>query len=72
VEYIRRKAFGFRDEFSSMDQAEEYLYGVVDQLNSTPRQQTSKTSSELFDHEKKELWDVTSLFLLFHRTVKSR
>jgi len=62
VEYIRRKAFGFRDEFSSMDQAEEYLYGVVDQLNSTPRQQTSKTSSELFDHEKKELWDVTSPF----------
>ncbi len=62
VEYIRRKAFGFRDDFSSLDQAEEYLCGVVNQLNNAPRQQTGKTSSELFDHEKEVLWDAPPPF----------
>jgi len=62
VEYIRRKAFGFRDDFSSTDHAEEYLCGIVHQLNNAPRQQTDKTSSELFDHEKEALWDVPAPF----------
>ena len=62
VEYIRRKAFGFKDDFSSMDQAQEHLYRVIDQLNVTPRQQTRQTSLELFNQEKKELWDVSAPF----------
>ena len=62
VEYIRRKAFGFRDDFSSMDQAQEYLSKVVNQLNITPRQQTKKTSLELFNQEKKEFWDISTPF----------
>jgi transposase len=62
VEYIRRKAFGFKDDFSSMDQAQEHLCRVVDQLNVTPRQQTGQTSLELFNQEKEELWDVPAPF----------
>lgn len=62
VEYIRRKAFGFRDDFSSMDQAQAYLSKVIDQLNLIPRQQTGKTSMELFNQEQKDLWDISTSF----------
>jgi transposase len=56
VEYIRRKVFGFKDEFLSVDQAEEYLCSVVQKLNKAPRQNTNKTSLELFSEEKEFLW----------------
>ncbi len=62
VEYIRRKAFGFKDDFSSTDHAQEHLIRVVDQLNVTPRRQTGQTSLELFNQEKEELWDVSTPF----------
>jgi transposase len=62
VEYIRRKAFGFRDGFSSLDQAQEYLSKVVEKLNRTPRQQSGKTSQDLFNQERQALWDVPMPF----------
>jgi transposase len=62
VEYIRRKAFGFRDGFSSLDQAQEYLSKVVEKLNRTPRQQSGKTSQDLFNQEQQALWDVPMPF----------
>jgi transposase len=55
VEYIRRKAFGFRDDFSSIGQAQAYLGKVVEKLNRTPRQQTDKTSQDLFNQEQQAL-----------------
>lgn len=65
VEYIRRKAFGFRDDFSTVGQAEAYLFGIVDQLNNAPRQQTDKTSSELLGHEKEVLWNAPAPFCCY-------
>jgi transposase len=65
VEYIRRKAFGFRDGFSSLDQAQEYLSKVVEKLNRTPRQQSGKTSQDLFNQERQALWDVPMPFSFY-------
>jgi len=62
VEYIRRKAFGFKDEFSSIDQAREHLRRVVEQLNRAPRQNTNKSSFELFNEEQKFLWKAPAPF----------
>jgi transposase len=62
VEYIRRKAFGFRDDFSSIGQAQAYLGKVVEKLNRTPRQQTDKTSQDLFNQEQQALWDAPTPF----------
>lgn len=57
VEYIRRKAFGIKDEFSSIGQAREYLCDVVERLNKFPRQSSAKTSFDLFNQEKEFLWE---------------
>lgn len=57
VEYIRRKAFGVKDEFSSIGQAREYLCDVVERLNKSPRQSSDKTSFDLFKQEKEFLWE---------------
>ena len=62
VEYIRRKAFGFKDEFSSIDQAREHLCSVFEKLNKAPRQNIGKTSFELFNQEKEFLWEAPGPF----------
>lgn len=62
VEYIRRKAFGIKDEFSSVDQAIEHLCSVVGKLNMAPRQNTNNTSLELFTQEKEFLWESQAPF----------
>ena len=36
VEYVRRKAFAFKDTFSSLDEANEYLLSVCNALNNKP------------------------------------
>jgi transposase len=37
VEYVRRKAFAHRDEFDSLEEANEYLLGICAQLNAKPQ-----------------------------------
>jgi len=58
VEYIRRKAFGYKDEFTSIDQATEYLGQVVERLNDTCGSKNKKTALQLFTEEQQELWDA--------------
>lgn len=65
VEYIRRKAFAVKDEFTCIDQAREHLCCVVDKLNKTPRQNTDKTSFELFTEEKEILWTAPMPFACY-------
>lgn len=65
VEYIRRKSFGFKDEFSSIDQAREHLCSAVEKLNKAPRQNIDKTSFELFNREKEFLWKSPTPFCCY-------
>lgn len=52
VEYVRRKSFGYKHEFDSIEDASVYLYGVIDRINDTQQQLTGKTANELFEEEK--------------------
>ena len=56
VEYIRRKAFGFRSDFADFQEAQEYLESVVNKLNQVQQQLTGRTAMELFAEEKDLLW----------------
>lgn len=56
VEYIRRKAFGFKSDFLSLADAEQYLHWVIDKLNLTKQQLTGKTAMAMFADEKDVLW----------------
>ena len=55
VEFIRRKAFGSRDHFSSQEDAQDYLISTIEKLNSLKQTLTGKTANEMFLEEKKVL-----------------
>jgi transposase-like protein len=59
VEYIRRKAFGFKSDFANIDQAQEYLEAIVGKLNQARQQLTGRSAMEMFADEKKLLWQHT-------------
>jgi len=52
VEYVRRKAFGLKDDFEDEDQAQQHLLKTIGELNETPQQLTQKTACEMFLEEK--------------------
>lgn len=52
VEYIRRKAFGQKYCFESIEAASEYLSKTIERINNTSQQLTGKTACELFEEEK--------------------
>jgi len=56
VEYVRRKAFGYKSEFISLEEAEKHLESTLNKLNQTKQQLTARTGMELFTEEKKVLW----------------
>jgi transposase len=56
VEYIRRKAFGFKSDFSSFEEAEKYLGSIISKLNQSKQQLTGRTAMEMFADEKGYLW----------------
>ena len=56
VEYIRRKSFGVKSNFETIQEATAYLNMVVGKLNNTIQQLTGKTAMDMFSVEKKELW----------------
>jgi transposase len=59
VEYIRRKAFGFKSDFASFEQAEQYLETIISKLNQAKQQLTARTAMEMFADEKDLLWHHT-------------
>ena len=56
VEFVRRKAFSHRDEFESLEQAQEHLMAIVEKLNNLPAGSSGKSPSEALAEEKKHLW----------------
>jgi transposase/transposase-like protein len=60
VEYIRRKAFGPGHVFSTLEQAAEHLFKVVDSLNQTKQQLTGKSAVEMFEQERSFLYQAPS------------
>lgn len=52
VEYIRRKSFGHKHRFESIEAASEYLAKTIERINNTTQKLTGKTACELFEEEK--------------------
>jgi len=59
VEYIRRKAFGFKSDFANMEEAGKYLESIIIHINQAKQQLTGRTAMEMFADEKKLLWQYT-------------
>lgn len=63
VEYVRRKAFAFKDSFSSLEEANEYLETVCDKLNNKPRKEfEGKSHLDFFEEEKSYLFSTKPSF----------
>lgn len=53
VEYVRRKAFAFKDKFDSIEEANEYLQSICDKLNSKQQPQNGgKSALDILNIEK--------------------
>ena len=59
VEYIRRKAFGFKSNFANIEEAGKYLKSIIIDINQAKQQLTGRTAMEMFADEKKLLWQYT-------------
>jgi transposase/predicted transcriptional regulator len=62
VEYVRRKAFAFKDNFSSLEQANKYLIETLEKLNNLPLQKAEQSPQVLFEQEKEVLWNWSGSF----------
>ncbi|MGY0695025.1 IS21 family transposase [Virgibacillus sp. FSP13] len=62
VEYIRRKAFAFKDSFQTLEEANQYLMEVCERINR--KQQTGKdcSANELFMEEQPHLLQALPAF----------
>lgn len=56
VEYVRRKAFGVNNAFSSFEQAKAHLSVVCERLNSYKASGKQQSIQQLFEQEKPALW----------------
>lgn len=56
VEYIRRKAFGFKNDFANLEEAEKHLELIIKGLNNSKQQLTGRTAMEMFAEERDLLW----------------
>jgi len=56
VEFVRRKAFSGRDEFDSLEQAQDHLLATLERLNNLFTSSCGKRPSEALAEEKKHLW----------------
>lgn len=55
MEYIRRKSFGLKSCFNSIEEARNWLASTIRELNMKKQQLSGKTAVELFEEEKKAL-----------------
>lgn len=60
VEYVRRKSFGLKNSFGSVEEAIVHLERKVAGLNGINQQLTGKTANELLEHERKYLIPTTT------------
>ena len=55
VEYVRRKAFSQRDEFATIEKAQDYLETVCDRLNLKKQDDTGKCALDILKEEQPHL-----------------
>ena len=55
VEHVRRKAFGLKDNFATLEEANNHLLTTLKKINNTKQQLTGKSANEMFAEEKKHL-----------------
>lgn len=55
VEYVRRKAFAPKDDFTSVHEAQQWLDTTLARLNNTKQQNTGKSANMLLEDEKRAL-----------------
>lgn len=55
VEHVRRKAFGLKDDFATLEEANNHLLSALKKINNTKQQLTGKSAYEMFAEEKKQL-----------------
>jgi hypothetical protein len=55
VEYIRRKAFGLKHQFSDISEAEAWLFNVLEKLNEEPQSVSGKSAKALLLEEQPSL-----------------
>jgi transposase len=55
VEHVRRKAFGLKDNFATLEEANSYLLSILKKINNTKQQLTGKSANEMFAEEKQHL-----------------
>ena len=55
VEHVRRKAFGLKDDFDTLKEANNYLLSILEKINNTKQQLTGKSANEMFAEEKEHL-----------------
>jgi transposase len=56
VEFIRRKAFSHKDEFDSLEQAQDHLMLVLEKLNNLSSGYTGKCPMAALTEERSQLW----------------
>jgi transposase len=59
VEYVRRKAFGLKDNFTTLEEANNQLLITLEKINNTKQQLTGKSANEMFAQEKDQLIEYT-------------
>jgi len=59
VEYVRRKAFGLKDDFATLEEANNHLLIALEKINNTKQQLTGKSANEMFAQEKDHLIEHT-------------
>ncbi|EYE87190.1 transposase [Fervidicella metallireducens AeB] len=63
VEYVRRKAFAFKDRFNSIEEANEYLQNTCNKLNLKPQKQNdNKTALDILNIEKEYMLPGIPMF----------
>lgn len=63
VEYVRRKAFAFRDKFDSLEEANEYLQSICDKLNlKTQSYNDDKSALEILEIEREYMLPKMPVF----------
>lgn len=72
VEYVRRKAFGLKDSFNDLREAEQRLSTILDKLNATGQKQTGKTAEQMLQEEQAVLRSLPASELICAEQVQLR
>jgi transposase len=72
VEYVRRKAFALRDNFTDIQEAQEQLEITLSRINGAKQTGTGQTADELFSKEKGDLYRLPGARLICSDQVQLR